>query len=426
MSEPVKKKELVPKLRFPEFSDAPSQWNVISVGDLCTSFSGGTPATGNPAFYGGDIPFIRSAEIGKQRTELTLTEAGLARSSAQLVSKGDVLIALYGANSGDVARAKLDGAINQAVLCLKCPLSEGFVFSSFERMQSRIVASYIQGGQGNLSGEIVRALRLPVSTAEEQRKIAECLESLDELIAAEAEKLEALKRHKKGLLQQLFPAEGETTPRLRFPRFRNEDGWGLKSVGDLLDILSGFPFDGTAIVEDTFGVPILRGVNITEGRIRHGKDIDRFFLGDTSSLERFRVRSGDLVIAMDGSKVGKNSAIVGPADESALLVQRVARLRSVDSLLCRFVFQTVHSERFHRYVDRVNTSSGIPHISGQQIAEFPVAVPCADELKAVLGVMEEIQAAIGSNDAKLHNLRSHKAALMQQLFPSMEEEHSNA
>lgn len=111
-------------------------------------------------FYGGNIPFIRSAEIGKSSTELFITEEGFRNSSAKMVKKGDVLIALYGANSGEVALCQINGAINQAILCLRHETCNGFVYHYLEHKKNRIISKYLQGGQGNLSGQIIKAIIL--------------------------------------------------------------------------------------------------------------------------------------------------------------------------------------------------------------------------------------------------------------------------
>jgi type I restriction enzyme S subunit len=198
--------ETVPKLRFSEFRD---DWEDNSIGNVCKTFSGGTPTTSQKSFYGGDIPFIRSAEIDKNNTELFLTVDGLKNSSAKLVKKGNVLIALYGANSGDVAISKINGAINQAVLCLDSENSNAYIYQFLAFRKDWIVNKYIQGGQGNLSGEIVKSIVIPFPSLPEQTKIATCLSSLDDLINAHVKKCEGLKNHKKGLMQGLFPVAGE-------------------------------------------------------------------------------------------------------------------------------------------------------------------------------------------------------------------------
>lgn len=111
-----RKGQKVPEKRFPGFTD---DWEQRKLGGVTTSYSGGTPTVGVKEYYDGQIPFIRSAEINSESTELFISEKGLNVSSARLVSKGDILYALYGATSGEVGRARLEGAINQAILAIK-------------------------------------------------------------------------------------------------------------------------------------------------------------------------------------------------------------------------------------------------------------------------------------------------------------------
>lgn len=196
--------EKVPKYRFKEF-EKDGEWVEMTINQVFGSFSGGTPNTSKKEFYGGSIPFIRSAEIDKEETELSLTKEGLKNSSAKLVNKGDLLVALYGANSGETAISKIDGAINQAILCLQSEYSNAFTYNFLTLRKNWIVSKFIQGGQGNLSGNIIKSISIPFPSPKEQQKIASCLSSLDALITAQTEKIEQLKLHKKGLMQGLFP-----------------------------------------------------------------------------------------------------------------------------------------------------------------------------------------------------------------------------
>lgn len=191
--------------RFPEFQGC-GEWKSKSIGKVCKMFSGGTPDTSKKEFYGGTIPFIRSAEINKSSTELFITEEGFKNSSAKMVKKGDILIALYGANSGEVALSKIDGAINQAILCLRHETNNVFVYHYFTHMKNWIISKYVQGGQGNLSGQIIKSVNLYFPKAEEQQKIADFLSEIDTMITGQSNKVEQLKAHKKGLMQGLFPS----------------------------------------------------------------------------------------------------------------------------------------------------------------------------------------------------------------------------
>lgn len=110
------KSRKIPQVRFDGFSE---EWEERKLGEISESYSGGTPIAGNKTYYAGNIPFIRSGEINDDSTELYITEYGLNKSSAKMVSRGDILYALYGATSGEVGISKIDGAINQAILAIK-------------------------------------------------------------------------------------------------------------------------------------------------------------------------------------------------------------------------------------------------------------------------------------------------------------------
>jgi len=195
----------MPKLRFPEFTNSP-QWKISTFGERCESFSGGTPDTSNENYYNGTIPFIRSAEIGCDDTAIFLTKEGMKNSAAKTVKRGDLLVALYGANSGDTALARMDGVINQAVMCIQSTENIPYLYHYLTAKKKWIITTYLQGGQGNLSGQIVLSVPLSIPHREEQQKIADCLGSLDDLITAMERKIKTIRQHKKGLMQQIFPS----------------------------------------------------------------------------------------------------------------------------------------------------------------------------------------------------------------------------
>jgi type I restriction enzyme S subunit len=216
-----------------------------------------------------------------------------------------------------------------------------------------------------------------------------------------------------------IPKKKGLVPVLRFPEFRDAGEWEQLSIGDKVDLLSGYPFKGEEISEDSSGIPLMRGINITEGHIRHSRDIDRFFLGDAQYFEKYLLQNNDLVIGMDGSKVGKNSALITDKDSGALLIQRVARLRTECKATISFIFQHIHSIKFHSYVDRINTSSGIPHISAKQINEFEIFFPpVKKEQQKIADCLSSIDGLVTAQTQKVEALKAHKKGLMQQLFPA--------
>lgn len=203
----------------------PQEWEVKKLGDVAESFSGGTPKAGNNEYYDGNIPFIRSGEIHQKNTALFLSELGLAESSAKIVEKGDLLIALYGANSGDSAISQINGAINQAILCIRpYNLLTSFLCSFLELKKNMYVAKYLQGGQGNLSGDIVNNYIIPIPPPPEQQKISEILNVWDEAIKKQTRLIEKLELRKKGLMQQLL------TGKKRLPGFSGE--WKKIAIKD--------------------------------------------------------------------------------------------------------------------------------------------------------------------------------------------------
>lgn len=198
-----RKGQKVPEKRFPGFTD---DWEQRKVGEVSESYSGGTPSVGVKEYYGGQIPFIRSAEINSEITELFLTEEGLKNSSARLVAVGDILYALYGATSGEVGRARLKGAINQAILAIKphTDYDSEYLAQWLRKSKHSIIETYLQGGQGNLSGTIVKELSVDFPSLKEQKAIGDFFRQLDNLITLHQRKLEEMKNQKKALMQLLL------------------------------------------------------------------------------------------------------------------------------------------------------------------------------------------------------------------------------
>lgn len=431
---------LVPKLRFPKFQGAEG-WVSVPLGEVY-SFRGNNSLSRDKLNYvAGSVKNIHYGDIHtKFSTHFDITkevvpyinesEEGIVREE-NLCAEGDMIFADASEDMADIGKSieiiNLNGerVVSGLHTILARLINNRIVFgfgghlfkSGWVRTQ---VQKEAQGAKVlGISPKRLQNLRLPLPKDKvEQQKIAECLTSVDELIAAQGWKVKALKTHKNALMQQLFPREGETRPRLRFPGFKNAGDWVEIELGAKVDLLSGYPFDGPDISQDCTGIPLLRGINVTEGRVRHNAEIDRYYTGSTEGLEKFTLQANDLVIGMDGSKVGKNSALISESDAGALLVQRVARLRAKKASLIQFIFQRIHSPSFHAYVDRINTSSGIPHISAKQIKEFRIFFPSDEEQQRVVSCLSSLDALIAAETEKLEALRVHKKGLMQQLFPS--------
>ena len=194
------------KLRFKdENGNNYPDWEEKRLGDICTTFSGGTPSVTHQEYYNGEIPFIKSGEIHSDKTEMFITDIGLKNSSAKLVKKGDLLFALYGATSAEVDISKINGAINQAILCVQSDtLNLNYLKELLSYNKNKILCKYLQGGQGNLSADIFKSLKFKFPIKKEQDKISDFLINYDKITHIEEHLLNLYINYKQGLLQQLF------------------------------------------------------------------------------------------------------------------------------------------------------------------------------------------------------------------------------
>lgn len=193
--------------------------------------------------------------------------------------------------------------------------------------------------------------------------------------------------------------------------------WEVKKIGELTNVLTGFPFPGNTILENG-NVRLLRGVNITEGQIRHSDDIDRFYSGNIESLREYALREDDLVIGMDGSKVGKNSAIIHKNESGNLLVQRVARLRVKNSKQpISYLFYFISSNNFIAYIDSLKTNSAIPHISPADIRNYTIPLPSKiEEQQRIANALSDVDSLIANLEKLIAKKKNIKQGAMQQLL----------
>jgi type I restriction enzyme S subunit len=207
----------VPKLRFKEFRKS-GKWIITTIDKIASISSGGTPSRSKNEYWNGHIPWVSTTLIDFKKIQKTnefITELGLQNSSTKVFPKDTILMAMYGQGKtrGKVAILGIEATINQAcaAITLKKGMNTNFVFQNLAARYDEIRAISNSGGQENLSAELIK--RIPFSypdiKSNEQQKIADFLSSLDDLTAAQYHKVEALKVHKKGLMQQLFPNTNE-------------------------------------------------------------------------------------------------------------------------------------------------------------------------------------------------------------------------
>lgn len=245
---------------------------------------------------------------------------------------------------------------------------------------------------------------VPASLAEQQ-KIAECLSTLDELMAAENQKLDALKAHKKGLMQRLFPREGETLPRLRFPEFRDAGAWSKITFGQAATFYNGRAYKQEELLESG-KYPVLRVGNFFTSNTWYYSDLD---LDETKYCE-----DGDLLYAW--------SASFGPRiwrGERSIYhyhIWKVIEQRGIDK---QFLFIALENETENMKAKTTN-GLGIMHITKGAIESWESAFPTLVEQRKIAGCLMSIDNTISSQIKKIEALKIHKDGLMQQLFPSLD------
>lgn len=210
---------LTGRMRFPGFGapvekagELPEGWVTIKIGEVAKVYSGGTPSRSNPSFYGGSIPWIKSGELNQQfvfQTEEKISELALENSSAKMVKKDTLLLALYGATAGVPSITKIDAAINQAILAIEPTkvIYTKFLYYWLNSFKTILVRRFTQGGQPNLSGNLVKAFRVTNPSRQEQEKIINCLSYIDSEIFHLDQLVKRYKQQKTGLMRSLLTGE---------------------------------------------------------------------------------------------------------------------------------------------------------------------------------------------------------------------------
>ena len=391
----------VPAIRFAGFTDP---WEQRKLGDVTDSFSGGTPDGSHASYYGGSIPFIRSAEINSDKTELFLTEKGLDNSSAKIVERGTVLYALYGATSGEVGIAAIKGAINQAILALSPHTGNDplFLASWLRREKARIVDTYLQGGQGNLSGSIVKELSFALPQQKEQQVIGSFFSHLDSLITLHQRKYDKLVIFKKSMLEKMFPKDGESVPEIRFAGFT--DPWEQRKASEVFQIV------------DDRGHPTLPVLSATQNQGMIYRDDSGRYIGHDESNEigYKRVLPGDFVVHLRSFQGGfahsQYEGITSPA-------YTVFRAKEPTSHSDRFWKHWFMSEHFIAGLSTV--TYGIRDGRSISVDEFMntfLAFPAVEEQAAISRLLDYFDTLITLHQRKLELLQNIKKSLLDKMF----------
>lgn len=427
--------KLVPKLRFPEFRGAVG-WAPEPMGEVY-SFKGNNSLSRDKLNYdAGSVKNIHYGDIHtKFSTHFVITqelvpfineaEECVIRDE-NLCTEGDMIFADASEDMADIGKAIEITHLNgeRVVSGLHTILARrtgerialgfgGHLFKSGwvrTQIQKEAQGTKVLG----ISPKRLRNVQLPLpNDSAEQQKIADCLSSLDELIAAQARKVDALKTHKKGLMQQLFPTEGETQPRLRFPEFRDAGEWALKTLEEIAEIKSGStPLRAN---EEFFVGGTIPWVKTT--------DLNNSFITETEErlTPKAKVRInpvGSVLVAMYGgfNQIGRTGFLAVPAaTNQAISVLQLDLKKALPEYVLAWLNAKVEDWK------RIASSSRKdPNITGTDVAKFPIALPNITEQQRIADCLSDLDTLITAATQERETLKTLKKGLMQQLFPSAE------
>lgn len=425
-------KKIVPKLRFPEFRNT-EEWEEMPLGKLGQTISGLSGKSGSD--FGSGKPFVTYMQV-YSCAWIDFTKCGrvlIADNEKQnTLQRGDILFTTSSETPDEVGFASviLDSPLEPLYLNSFCfafrpdnldvlrPEYSRYLFHSpIYRKSITVLAQGIT--RYNISKGAFLNLRLPIPEDEkEQQKIADCLSSIDELTTAETNKLDALKAHKKGLMQQFFPAEGETIPKLRFPEFRDKGEWERCPLKDVFRIFQGFAFSSNDSA--TEGTRWLKIADVSIQQMNHSTS--SFLPTDyKEKYQKFLVKKGDYVMALTRPILSKELKLaqVDEIFHESLLNQRVGKL--VTSKNIAFVYYLLQTSKLILDIEKNIAGSEPPNLSAQQIEDIETYIPTKKEQQKIADCLSSIDDMITSQNNKLDALKAHKKGLMQQLFPTKNE-----
>ena len=408
----VEKASLVPKLRFPEFRNS-GGWKEQLGDSLFDQISDKNPEPGLPVLA---ITQEHGA-IPRHMIDYHVSVTEKSIESYKVVQVGDFIISLRSFQGG-IEYSQYHGICSPAYVVLRRRVDGNDAYFRQYLKTDRFIQVLTKNLEGLRDGKMISymqfsELRLPVPSPLEQQKIADCLSSVDKLIAAQARKVDAFKTHKKGLMQQLFPREGETQPRLRFPEFQNGGEWDVRTIGDMFHLINGCAFKP----EDwkPSGTPIIRIQNLNDPSAE-------FNYSQAPVLERNRIESGDLLFAWSGTLGSSFGARVwnGP---SGVLNQHIFKVL-MDEQQITLPFSLLVLSRVEEDIAKQahGFKASFVHVKKSDLVKVDLPLPPLPEQQRIASFLSSLDALITAETQKLETLKIHKKGLMQQLFPCLTED----
>lgn len=401
---------LVPKYRFPEFKNDGS-WLLDKIGNIFTVTRGQVLSMSKV------VENIDSENIYPVFSSQT-KNGGLAGYYKDFLFQNAITWTTDGANAGDVNFRQ--GKFYCTNVCGVLLNSEGFANVFFAEILNTVTRSHVSYvGNPKLMNGVMSDIIIPFPKLKEQQKIAACLSSLDDVIAGHEEKLTALEEHKKGLMQNLFPQEGETQPKYRFPEFENDGDWVETNVGMNCKVKGRIGYRGYTtddLVNPNEGAIVIGGKHIQNNRIELS---DPTFLSWEKYYEspEIMVELNDIIFSQRGT-LG-DCAIIDIELGKATINPSMVLLKEI-SCNTKFLYYTLISDIIQNEVKKFKTLAAIPMLSQKQINGFKFYIPNPAEQQKIAATLSTVDALIVAQREKIEALKEHKNGMMQGLFPKIE------
>lgn len=415
------KKCLHPKLRFKEFLDG-GDWEEKKLGDICEILNNQRQPISSNNREKGQYPYYGASGIVDYVKDYIFDE--------RLVLVGEDG-AKWGSNEKTAFIAEGKYWVNNHAHVLKPIQINDVLLTNFLVMTD--LKPFITGAAPpKLTLGKLKSISIPLprnsqeyeeKSKLEQQKIADCLSSLDELIDAEDKKLEALQRHKKGLMQELFPSEGQTLPKRRFPEFKNSPEWEEKPLGKIANILQGYGFPEKYQGTTNGLYPFYKVSDISNSILKGEKFIKQSAnYIDETTLEILKAKLipiGTTIFAKIGEAIRLNRRVITTAP--CLIDNNVAGAKKIDGEATDlFLYYTILGINFADHC-----GGAVPSINKSTIESVVVICPKPKEQKKIADCLSSLDEFIEAQAKKLDSLLLHKKGLMQQLFPTLSNEKNN-
>ena len=399
---------VVPKRRFPEFRDA-SEWSTPRGDTLFDSINNRSATPGLPVLA------ITQEHGAIPRDQIDYHVSVMAESVASYkeVREGDFIISLRSFQGG-IEHSRYHGICSPAYVILRRKVSGNDHYFRHLFKSDRFIQQLTRNLEGIRDGKMISYAQfseqlLPVPEPSEQQKIADCFGSLDDLIATEGRKLEALLQHKQGLMQQLFPQPGETVPRLRFPEFEDAPEWEEKKLGNLVAIVSGkSPSQYALFAQGDCAFVKVEDLN----------NCSKYQVDAREYCNNIRdvVPSGSILFPKRGAAIENNKIRITASE--ILIDTNLMALTPCNTATTEFIYYYLLRVGLAQIAD----TSSIPQINNKHIIPYRVLVPSESEQQRIATCLSSLEDVLAAQARKIDALKQQKQGLLQQLFPSLETE----